>query len=332
MKKSRGLILGKFAPFHIGHKRLIRIALKEVDELYVLIYDCPNLTSIPLNIRAGWVRHFFPEVNIIEGWDAPNRHEDTPEVKKIQEEYLKKALSGKKITHFFSSEYYGDHVSKSLEAIDRRLNREDPRQKFATTATMIRNGKNLNKNFLDKIVYKDILIKIAFIGIPSYEQLKLVKTIAKKLKTSYVEDNLFKLFKNKQLSINNIDFYKIANKKYKIANTEDKIFSGKEYLIYNSTGFIDHLLSIATHNRFDKKLYDFFSEDMRNYDLIFVNDSLNKKINKALCVNSLFFLNQLINNLNTLGVCYQKISGTFKQKLSISEKTIKSFKKRFNRK
>ncbi len=98
MNKTRGLILGKFAPFHIGHKRLMEIALEEVDEVYTIIYDCPNLTSIPLNVRANWVRHFFPKIYVIEGWDAPNRHEDTPEVKRLQEEYVKKTLNRKKIT------------------------------------------------------------------------------------------------------------------------------------------------------------------------------------------------------------------------------------------
>ena len=88
MRKTRGLVLGKFAPFHIGHKRLLEIALKEVNELNVIVYNCPNLTTIPLNKRADWVRYLFPQVNVIEGWDAPNRHENTLEVKKMQEKYI----------------------------------------------------------------------------------------------------------------------------------------------------------------------------------------------------------------------------------------------------
>lgn len=333
MNKTRGLILGKFAPFHAGHKRLIEIALSEVDEVYVIIYDCQNLTSIPLNVRAGWVRHFFPKVFVIEGWDAPNRHKDTLEVKRLQEEYVKKALKGKKITHFFSSEYYGEHMSKFLGAINRRTNRDDPREGYGIYATMIRAQKYLDKKYLSTVVYKDILIKVAFVGMPSLEQLKIVKRIAKKLKTTYTEDNTLELLATKserKVQVNEPDFYKIAYKKYKVANTESKIFSGKEYLIYNSTGFIDHLLSVASHGRFDKNLCQFFSDDMRNYDLVFVNNNPKSSINKILNIDNLIFDNQLKSNFDTLGIKYHVLSGTFKEKTLISEKLIREFKKRFN--
>lgn len=335
MNKTRGLILGKFAPFHVGHKRLIEIALEEVDEVYIIIYDCPNLTSIPLNIRAGWVRRFFPQIYVIEGWDAPNQHEETPEVKKLQEEYVKKALNGKKITHFFSSEYYGEHMSNFLGAIDVRLDRNDPKQGYLTTATAIRNGKNIDENHLDTRVYKDILIKVAFVGLPSYEQLKLVKYVAKKLKTEYIGDNTFELLtskqgKNDKLLIHPRDFYKVAIEKFKIANTKNKIFSGREYLIYNSVGFIDHLLSVATHNQFSGESYKFFSEDMRSYDLIFVNNDPKNSIGKILGIDDSIFFNQLTSNFDTLGINYRILSGTFNEKLLISERLIKAFNKRFN--
>ena len=37
--KKVGFTIGKFAPFHKGHEYLIQTALKESDELYVIIYD-----------------------------------------------------------------------------------------------------------------------------------------------------------------------------------------------------------------------------------------------------------------------------------------------------
>ncbi|MFA5962320.1 MAG: adenylyltransferase/cytidyltransferase family protein [Parcubacteria group bacterium] len=335
MSKTRGLILGKFAPFHVGHERLIETALKEVDDLCVIVYDCPNLTNIPLNVRANWIRQFFPQVFVIEGWDAPNKHDDTVEVKKMQENYVQKALNGKKITHFFSSEYYGEHMSKFLGAVDRRLDRHDPRQGYLTTATMIRNGNNLSKHFLSAVVYGDMLIKVAFVGVPSQEQSKLVSYLAKKLHTSYIEDNMLMSLGVKQDKDNKHkkiipDFYKIANKKYELANRESNIFSAKEYLVYNSTGFVDHLLSVATHGRFNKKMYDLFSEDMSSYDLVLVNNNPKKSIGKSLDIDDSIFLNQLIANLDTINVNYRLLSGTFREKLAISEKLINAVNKKFN--
>jgi len=39
---------------------------------------------------------------------------DTPEIKRMHEEYILKTLAGRRITHFYSSEFYGEHVSQAL--------------------------------------------------------------------------------------------------------------------------------------------------------------------------------------------------------------------------
>lgn len=335
MNKKRGLILAKFAPFHVCHHYIIETALKVVDELFIIMYDCPNLTNIPLNTRAGWVRNFYPQVNVIEGWDAPNRHEDTLKVKKMQEDYVKSVLNGKKITHFFSSDYYGEHMSKALGAINWRvdLRDKDYEKHNLVRATMIRKDKYLYRKCMDPLVYKDVLFNIAFVGMPSKEQSKLVKILSQKLKTAYTEDNLLKFIETRKSSKKDkayLDFYKFAKEKYNQANAPEKIYSGKEYLLYDSTGFIDHLLSILTHNFFNKTFYDFFSTDMREYDLVFINDPNNSSISKYFDLDKSIFINQLINNLDSLGITYQRLEGSFGKKLKTAENIIKSLKKKIN--
>ena len=46
MKKT-GLTLGKFAPLHKGHQYIIETALREMDEVIVMIYDT-GLIDVPL--------------------------------------------------------------------------------------------------------------------------------------------------------------------------------------------------------------------------------------------------------------------------------------------
>ena len=101
---------------------------------------------------------------------------------------------------------------------------------------------------------------------------------------------------------------------------------------YNSIGFIDNLLSIATHNKFNKESYKFFSDDLKNYDLIFINNIPKKSIGDIISLDSKTFLNQLIKNLDALSINYRMLSGTLKGKLLVVEKTIKNFTKRFNQK
>ena len=66
MIKTCGLTLGKYAPFHKGHQLLINTALAEMDELIVLVYDAPETTSIPLNIRSNWIKKLYPQVKVLK--------------------------------------------------------------------------------------------------------------------------------------------------------------------------------------------------------------------------------------------------------------------------
>ena len=52
---SRGLVLGKFLPYHAGHAHLIRTARAQVDELIVLVCSIER-EPIPGALRYRWVR------------------------------------------------------------------------------------------------------------------------------------------------------------------------------------------------------------------------------------------------------------------------------------
>src|SRR5687768_11270908 len=92
MAIKRGLTLGKFAPLHKGHQYVLETALTEVDELIVVIYDCPAVTRVPLNVRASWIRELYPDVRVIEAWDGPLEVGDTPEIRSSHEAYISSAL------------------------------------------------------------------------------------------------------------------------------------------------------------------------------------------------------------------------------------------------
>jgi len=67
---KRGLTHGKFAPLHKGHQLLIETALSEMDEVLAIIYDCPQITPVPLTVRANWIRSLYPTVQVIEARDG----------------------------------------------------------------------------------------------------------------------------------------------------------------------------------------------------------------------------------------------------------------------
>lgn len=162
---TTGLVLGKFAPLHRGHQLLIERALHENDEVVVLIYNAPDVTTVPLSVRAGWIRSIYPAVHTIEAWDGPLEVGDTAEIKRMHERYILQKLSSRRITNFYSSEFYGEHVSRALGANDRRI---DPsRQLFPVSGTAIRQNPYAHRSYIHPIVYRDLISKVVFLGAPS---------------------------------------------------------------------------------------------------------------------------------------------------------------------
>jgi NadR type nicotinamide-nucleotide adenylyltransferase len=154
---NAGLTIGKFAPLHEGHVDMLRFALKQVDVLYVIVYDAPDKTNIPLSKRAGWIKEIFKDerVIIIEGINAPNIHEDTQEVRSLQEAYIGKVVKSIKLTHFISSESYGDHLSKHLGI--ENIIYDQKRHNRMISSTMIREDFDQYKNQLPGVVLKDVI-------------------------------------------------------------------------------------------------------------------------------------------------------------------------------
>lgn len=153
--KKVGFTIGKFAPFHKGHEYLIETALKESDELYVVIYDT-DVTEISVEKRAKWITDRFNDVKIIYAYDSPKQYGLDDESVKIQMEYLTKQIDGIPVNCFFSSEPYGEKVAQYLNIENRIV--DISRQQVPISAGLIRNDIEKHKMFLDEKVYKEIKI------------------------------------------------------------------------------------------------------------------------------------------------------------------------------
>lgn len=181
----RGLTLGKFAPFHRGHQMLVETALSEVDELVVMVY-ATDVTSVPLQVRAGWIRELYPTVGVIEAWDGPDGYGDTPEIRRVQETYILEKLNGLSITHFYSSEFYGDHVSRALGAVDRRV--DQARVAVPVSGSGLRADYFAGRGYIAANVYADLITKVCFMGAPSTGKTTLARAMAEQHKTEYMPE------------------------------------------------------------------------------------------------------------------------------------------------
>lgn len=158
MEKKIGLTIGKYAPFHKGHEYLINKALKEVDLLYIFIYET-NVIDIDIDIRTEWIKEILKDKNIkiIKIYNTPSQYGMDETSIKIQLdciiENLRK-IGNPKITHFYSSEEYGKYVAEALNAENIIVDKK--RMNIPVNATDIRKDLESYKKYLNKIVYEDL--------------------------------------------------------------------------------------------------------------------------------------------------------------------------------
>lgn len=157
--KKIGFTIGKFAPLHKGHEYLIETALKETDELYIVIYDT-DIIDIPIETRAEWIKSKYNDVKIVYAYDSPKQYGLDDESVKIQMEYLTEKIKGIPVNCFFSSEPYGEKVAQYLNIENRIV--DMAREKVPISAGLIRNNIEKHKHFLDNKIYKEINNKTGF--------------------------------------------------------------------------------------------------------------------------------------------------------------------------
>ena len=181
-----GLVLGKFAPFHAGHQLLVERALSECARVIALVYDATQTTSIPLSTRAQWLRDLYPHLEVIESPGAPEETGRDPGIMARQEAWIQKAVPAK-ITHFYSSEWYGEHVSRVLGAVDVRV--DEARQNVPISGTQVRENPYARRRQMAPRVYFDLLTKVVLVGAESTGKSTLAKALGKHFETVDVPEH-----------------------------------------------------------------------------------------------------------------------------------------------
>ena len=152
-KKNVGFTIGKFAPLHKGHQFLIETAIAEMDEFYVVIYDT-DIIDVNIEKRAKWIKNLYPSVHIIYAYNSPKQYGLDEESVKIQMDYLSKLIKGIPVTHFYSSELYGQKVAEYLKIEHRIVDLE--RKEIPISARKIREDYKGNLDYLEEVVFSDL--------------------------------------------------------------------------------------------------------------------------------------------------------------------------------
>lgn len=265
-----GLTLGKFAPLHKGHQLVIDTAIAEMDGLSIIIYDAPETTPVPLNVRSDWIRKLYPQVEIIEAWDGPTEVGDTQEIKRKHEDYILNNLKIQGITHFYSSEFYGEHMSIALGAINRMV---DPlRSAVPISGIQIRENPFAHRENVDPLVYRDLITNVAFLGAPSTGKTTIAERMAKEFGTQWMPEYGREYWEKNQvdrkLSLEQL----VEVAEGHLEREENLLYEANRYLFTDTNALTTVVFSQHYHGYALPRLMELATQAMLRYDLVFLCD------------------------------------------------------------
>lgn len=131
---GHGLVLGKFYPLHAGHQQLIRSASSVCERVTVQVL-ASAVESIPVEVRAGWIRAEHPEVDVVAGMDEAHVDFDDPEAWDLHMAVIE-GLLDTPVEAVFTSDDYGAELARRLGATWHQV---DPgRSAVAVSGTAVR--------------------------------------------------------------------------------------------------------------------------------------------------------------------------------------------------
>lgn len=268
---TTGLTLGKFSPLHHGHQLVIERAIAENDHVIVVIYDALEVTTVALEKRAAWINALYPDVEVMLAKDGPKMVGNTPEITRLHDAYLQKLLVGRDITRFYSSEFYGDHVSRALDAIDCRV--DEDRQRVPISGTAIRSDPFRYRCYMNPIVYRDLVTKVVFLGAPSTGKTTLARHLAVRLDTSWVPEFGREYWETNQverrLSLAQLGEIAVGHRE-----REDQIIeNANRYLFIDTDATTTYQFSLDYHGEVHPTVVQLAEQCRERYQLHFVCDT-----------------------------------------------------------
>jgi len=320
-----GLTLGKFAPLHRGHELVIETGVRETDRMVVLIYGAEEVTRVPLVTRAGWIRELYPEVEVIEASDGPSAMGNEERIRRLQEEYILRKLAGRRITHFYSSEFYGDHVSRALDAFDRRVDPE--RAIIPISGTSLRSDPYAGRPFVDPVVYRDLVTWVVFVGAPSTGKTTLCEALAEKYETAwmpeYGREYWQKRQKDRRLAPEELLEIAVGHRE----REEERVLEANRILFVDTDASTTAQFARYYHGTTSAELAQLAEEASERYDLCFLCEDdipYDETWDRSGELVRATFQRQIRQDLIRRGVEFVSLHGSLEQRMGKVEETLET--------
>jgi HTH-type transcriptional regulator, transcriptional repressor of NAD biosynthesis genes len=313
---KRGLTLGKFAPLHRGHQLAVETGLTEVDEMIVLIYDAPEVTTIPLAVRAGWIRNLYPEIKVIEAWGGPKEVGYTRALMRAHEQYVIETVGIQGVTHFYSSEPYGAHMSRALGAIDRRV--DELRERFPVSGSQIRSDPFANRSHVHPLVYRDLITHVVLVGAPCSGKTTLAERLAREFDTQWMPEVGRDYWERHQSDRRLAPHQLVEIAERHLEQEESLLLNSNRYLFTDTNALTTATFARYYHAIVPPRLAALADAAAMRYDLVFLCDidiPYQDTPDRSGEVCRSEFQRQVISDLNQRKIPYITLRGTLQQRV-----------------
>ncbi len=206
---QRGLVVGKFAPLHLGHEMLLRRAWQHCAEVVVISYSIPELPGCEPERRRRWFRERFPTVRLVlptaaewaDGCGLAGDGEAPPIPTNAEDDTSHRRFCGWLCVHrlglavdaVFSSEDYGEGFARELELYFQAhgypaarvshvlVDRE--RGQVPISGRVLRADVHAHRAWLAPEVYASFVERVAILGGESSGKTTLAVALAEELGT-----------------------------------------------------------------------------------------------------------------------------------------------------
>lgn len=313
----RGLTVGKFAPLHAGHQLLIETALREVDQLVVVIYDCPATTNLPLPLRAAWLRDLYPTIRVIEAWDGPTEVGDTSAIKGMHEDYIINRLGIREISHFYSSEFYGEHMSAALGAVNRLV---DPnRVRLPISGTLVRSDPAHYRAWLHPRVYRDLISNIVLLGAPSTGKTTLAQRLAATYRTVWMPEYGREYWETHQTERRLTLAQLVEIAEGHLEREERLLLQADRYLFTDTNALTTAMFSLDYHGNLHPRLAELAHQAAARYDVVVLCEDdipYADTWDRSGAVQRQIFQKKIIADLLLRRIPFVRVRGTIEQRIA----------------
>ncbi len=196
---ATGLVVGKFAPLHCGHEKLINTALAQCEELFIISYSVPEMPDCEPEKRLTWLQVRFPQATIlvltpelVARYNLPAIPHNDADIHRHYVATLCLQILRCRPHAVFTAEDYGDGFANVLarrfaQPVE-HVRMARPVGDEAPSGTLIRSDVHRYRYMLANDVYYSFVRRICLLGGESTGKSTLSKALADGLDTVYVAE------------------------------------------------------------------------------------------------------------------------------------------------